>query len=244
MRERISTERVRELVESATPGPWRGDRNDGTVKYAILAGEHDAPIVVLTCDYKNACYGFGCGDDYGEAECAADPDADERLTLAAPDLAADLIDARERIAALEVERDEARRMLGECYAISGADTDGDGWDRLWPHAVENARETRQLHDAASAEELAVSDALRAKVKALEAERDARVPAEEHARAVRGAYFEGRSDAPEDYWTATKSKRDHANGWLSSNALGDVLATLTRHVGPERAAALVDGGSDV
>jgi hypothetical protein len=29
----IDTKRLRELMEKATPGPWTGDRIDGTVKY-------------------------------------------------------------------------------------------------------------------------------------------------------------------------------------------------------------------
>lgn len=44
------------------------------------------------------------------------------------------------------ERDEARRMLGECYVLSGADTDGNDWPHLWPHAVRAVAELRADYD--------------------------------------------------------------------------------------------------
>ena len=44
------------------------------------------------------------------------------------------------------ERDDARKMLGECFVLSGADTDGDGWEYNWPHAVEAVRELRKDYD--------------------------------------------------------------------------------------------------
>ena len=57
-----------ELAEKATPGPWRGDRWDGTVKYAVLAApepnasftEETAEqwIEILTVDHKNGTAGF------------------------------------------------------------------------------------------------------------------------------------------------------------------------------------------
>jgi len=57
-----------ELAEKATPGPWRGDRWDGTVKYAVLAApepnasftEETAEqwIEILTVDHKNGTSGF------------------------------------------------------------------------------------------------------------------------------------------------------------------------------------------
>lgn len=48
------------------------------------------------------------------------------------------------------ERDEARRMLGECYVLSGADTDGDDWSHLWRHAVRAVAEMRADYDEACA----------------------------------------------------------------------------------------------
>ena len=44
------------------------------------------------------------------------------------------------------ERDEARQMLGECYVLSGADTDGDGWEHTWRGAVREVRTLRDQYD--------------------------------------------------------------------------------------------------
>ncbi len=50
--------------------------------------------------------------------------------------------------AVVAERDEARRMLGECYVLSGADTDGNAPDspHLWAHAAEEVRRLREHYD--------------------------------------------------------------------------------------------------
>lgn len=50
--------------------------------------------------------------------------------------------------AVVAERDEARRMLGECYILSGADTDGNAPDspHLWAHAAEEVRRLREHYD--------------------------------------------------------------------------------------------------
>ena len=48
------------------------------------------------------------------------------------------------------ERDTARRMLAECYVLSGADTNGNtpesGWVHLWRAAVEEVRQLRADYD--------------------------------------------------------------------------------------------------
>jgi hypothetical protein len=50
------------------------------------------------------------------------------------------------------ERDDARRMLAECYVLSGADTDGNtvesGWEHLWRDAVAEVRTLREGYDEA------------------------------------------------------------------------------------------------
>lgn len=48
----------------------------------------------------------------------------------------------------EAERDEARKMLGECYVLSGADTDGNkpGSGHLWSYAVQEVRQLREDYD--------------------------------------------------------------------------------------------------
>jgi hypothetical protein len=52
----------------------------------------------------------------------------------------------------EGERDDARRMLAECYVLSGADTDGNtvesGWEHLWRDAVAEVRTLREGYDEA------------------------------------------------------------------------------------------------
>jgi len=75
-------------------------------------------------------------------------------------------------------------------------------------------------------------AARERIAALEAERDARVTVEEHARAVREAVADTVDNAD--------VRCNAREAWLCSQSRRDLLATLTRHVGPERAAALVDG----
>lgn len=50
------------------------------------------------------------------------------------------------VAEVERERDEARRMLGECVVLSGADTDGAGWEHNWSRAVDEVRQLRQDYD--------------------------------------------------------------------------------------------------
>ncbi len=123
----ITREEAAALMEAATPGPWRGDRNDGTVKYAILAGEHEAPIVVLSVDHKNGTYGFGCGyGDPDETQYANDPSADERLCIVSPRLAATVVALHDRIAELEAtlaaERGDPAGAVSEDW-----EPNGDGW---------------------------------------------------------------------------------------------------------------------
>ena len=45
----------RELITNICRLPWRGDRRDGTVKYALLSADGDE---VLKVDHKNAESGF------------------------------------------------------------------------------------------------------------------------------------------------------------------------------------------
>ena len=67
----------------------------------------------------------------------------EEAALAENENARDLEVARQ-------ERDDARRMLAECYVLSGADTDGNtpesGWVHLWRAAVEEVRQLRADYD--------------------------------------------------------------------------------------------------
>ena len=100
--QRVTDERLAALVAGSTPGPWRGDCQDGSIKYHILAGSEDEPVSVLLVDHKNAAYGFGFGND-GDMFRTNAALCDERLCIAAPDIALDLIDARAEIARLTAE---------------------------------------------------------------------------------------------------------------------------------------------
>lgn len=83
------------LTEAATPGPWRGDRDDGTIKYAVL-GYRDETIIAV--DHKNGTSGF-LGDN---------GDNDEKFVTA----------AREAMPALlaEVKRQAERAEAAEALA--------------------------------------------------------------------------------------------------------------------------------
>jgi len=103
MPETITPERVEELREAMarmTPAPWRGDRYDGTVKYAMLgAGE----ATVVASDDGNATSG-----PYGFMQ-----EADERGVMLLRNESSRLLDALE--AAWERER-ALREALGNMLA--------------------------------------------------------------------------------------------------------------------------------
>ena len=132
MGERITTERARELLAGATSGPWHISDPDGI-----------APRV--SCPNFPICWVAGDTDGrpwMDEFEPGPGPLADAALIAAAPDLAADLIAARERIAALEVERDarvtaeEHARAVREAFAdaINNADV-RDNAREAWAQSI-------------------------------------------------------------------------------------------------------------
>lgn len=53
---------------------------------------------------------------------------------------------RARAERAEAERDAARKMLAECYRLSGADPDGDTWEHLWQTALDEVRLLRKQYD--------------------------------------------------------------------------------------------------
>jgi len=70
--------------------------------------------------------------------------------------------AAEVLERAERERDEARRLLGECYLASGADPDGNAADspHLWPYALAEVQRLRaEAEDDAAAAEMAEARAL-------------------------------------------------------------------------------------
>ncbi len=66
------------LANAATPGPWRGDRLDGTVKYEVLGADD---VQVLRVDHKNGEFGFLSDNSTG----------DERFVLASRHLVPALV---------------------------------------------------------------------------------------------------------------------------------------------------------
>lgn len=64
----IDIDELEALAKAATPGPWRGDRIDGTVKYDIVAGDYPNGEYTVVChgDNGNACnggYGFASAEN-------------------------------------------------------------------------------------------------------------------------------------------------------------------------------------
>jgi len=77
------TDEIKARLSAVTPGPWSGDRYDGTVKCAVLGGDRTR---VLQVDHKNGTSGF------------SGLDGDEALAVNAP---ADIAYLLGRVAALE-----------------------------------------------------------------------------------------------------------------------------------------------
>jgi hypothetical protein len=93
---------IRKRCEAATPGPWHGDRYDGSIKYE-MRGADDA--LVLAVDHKNGTFGF-----LGDKETA-----DEKFVLHSREDVPYLLTEVERLraenAALAGERDRLRAAL-------------------------------------------------------------------------------------------------------------------------------------
>jgi hypothetical protein len=86
-----------ELCQKATPGPWRGDRNDGTVKYRVHG--HD-DVVVMVVNHKDGTYGILCDAERCWQSCDSDHDADELFILRARDLLPRALEAIRRLQGL------------------------------------------------------------------------------------------------------------------------------------------------
>ena len=99
-------------------------------------------------------------------------------------------------------------MLGECYVLSGADTDGNPPEsvHVWPGAVEAVRELREDYDEVC-EEAHGPDGFVKQIDTLTAERDrlARILAVERG---------DESQAP-DGWT----RMEHVSGWAARDRHG-------------------------
>lgn len=73
-----------------TPGPWKGDRIDGMVKYSITGANGD---LVLAVQHKSFEFGF----------IGPNAPGDELLVLAAPDLLKACVEAKKHLVADLVE---------------------------------------------------------------------------------------------------------------------------------------------
>lgn len=115
----IDIEKLEALAKAATPGPWRGDRIDGTVKYDIVAG-----------DYPNGEYTVVCHGDNGNAS-----DGGYGFTSAENEeyaLAANPAAILELIAEVRRLREYAGKARMQTYELMGIEADieqfGSGFD--------------------------------------------------------------------------------------------------------------------
>ena len=92
------TARLRALLEAATPRPWKGDRYDGTIKYAVLGGDNRQYFV----------FGINYGGDLDEAgyKVFNYGNEDETLMLEAVNALPGLIDEVERLRAALAAKEE------------------------------------------------------------------------------------------------------------------------------------------
>ena len=108
MSERVTTARVRELRDGATPGRWEA----GAVRvYATAGCPRHAPD-------GDALRGVHCRCRTVTADAS---DQDRALIAAAPDLAADLLEAREEAARLRETADFWQRQHGVAVLVRDGD---------------------------------------------------------------------------------------------------------------------------
>ena len=228
MGERVTTERARELVEAATPGPWRNNFNNTNPTIYGSWVDHDG---LISADGNGIVWSlFTEADGVLSTHASVDNAA---IIAAAPDLAADLLDARERIAALEAEnaklrddftamRDRAARdghIAGRGFVEAGMDT------------------IEQLIGAVDAAREDASDA-RAEI--------ARLTAAVTARAERA---ERERDELRDESAAYRAERDQMRRWAEAaaadeNANAAELREVRRWFADARAAVNAGGAIDL
>jgi hypothetical protein len=110
-------QQLKALAEAASPGPWSGDRYDGTVKYEVL-------------DVNGATVIRGDNSNMSEGGYGIENEEDERFILAAnPDTVLHLIARIESLAADAERKDKALKASRAAlktaeYAISGREHTG------------------------------------------------------------------------------------------------------------------------
>ena len=90
-------EQIEARANAATPGPWTGDRSDGTIKYKMLGGENHN-FVILDVDHKNNSSGFYTEDYIPYEQCTAN---EEFVKHARTDIPALIAEVRRLEADLE-----------------------------------------------------------------------------------------------------------------------------------------------
>lgn len=158
-------------------------------------------------------------------------------------LRADLAEVRKYAEAVRAEIDTLTKQrdnaFGYVESIEGA-LNGAGvqdWIEHWsghpeePPSAEQADPLSRVMMLVEERDALKRDLIvaRERIAALEAEQDARVTAEEHAREIRGVF-----------WRQYDCDTRATPFWMVSKTRADLIATLTRHVGPKRAAELADG----
>jgi len=254
MGERVTTEQARAILAAAMP----------TADDLRLVHSDGTPI---GCTYSEGDKCRTCGgaamvdlNEWGEHldGCAAAAiearvkPARRDLAAAAPDIAADLIDARAEIDTLTKQRDNA---FGYVESIEGA-LNGAGvqdWIEHWsghpeePPSAEQADPLSRVMMLVEERDALKRDiiAARERIAALEAERDATrelrgVPVEEHARAVREAWTVFCRPLYADRGRAA-SDADIAEHWRECDTRTRLIARLVGSGLTEaQAVALADG----
>lgn len=139
---------IRQRLGAAGPGPWTGDRIDGTIKYDLL--DANGSTVVHGCN-GNEDPAFGI---YG--------DGNDALILHAPEDLAFLLDEVDRIT-------ETCAALRALLAEARVSVEGDEWSA--PVDLLDRIDAALAADHGAVARLEGYDALRARVVALEEDRD-------------------------------------------------------------------------
>jgi hypothetical protein len=124
----LDLDAIEARANAATPGPWRGDRHDGTAKYSVEGAPSTSgpQALVLRVDHKDGEFGF----------VGLNGTADEAFVLA----------ARTDVPALVAEVRRLTADLAECYRLTGADPDGNDDAHLARKAVGAVKRLRAESD--------------------------------------------------------------------------------------------------
>jgi hypothetical protein len=117
---RAACDEAERLDAKATPGPWTGDRYDGTVKYRVMSGD----ATVLVVDHKNMESGFlSERGDHDEAWVLRSRTLLPSLARDARALLDEVVALRERAERAERERDEFAACAKDYQAREGHEHD-------------------------------------------------------------------------------------------------------------------------